>query len=64
MYEEENIYDLIKFEKRNGRKRLFKSKYPPNLCPTGSTFGLCNNSAFVFFLQIFYNMPKDYQHEW
>lgn len=47
MDDDESIYNLIKFEKYNGKMPLYKSKHPHYVFPTGSTIGLQNSSAVI-----------------
>lgn len=58
MIEEENIFDQIKYEQTGGKNRLYRSKHPPNLLPTGSTFGLSNQSAFIVNINGDYDDPQ------
>ena len=45
MYQEESIYNLIPKEKIQAMQEpLYRSKFPPTLAPTASTFGLKNSS--------------------
>ncbi len=45
MYQQESIYDLLPREIVQSPKRdIYQSKYPPDLHPTGSTFGLQSTS--------------------
>ena len=45
MYQQETIYNLVPKEVIQPPKEpLYRSKYPPNLKPTGSTLGLLTSS--------------------
>lgn len=45
MYQQESIYNLIPPEKTEPlRQQVYKSKYPYNIPPTGTTFGLHTSS--------------------
>ena len=45
MDDEESIYNLIKYEKYEGKKPMYRSKHNPFSYPTGSTFGLQNSGS-------------------
>ena len=45
MYQEESIYNLVEKEKiKPEKEKCYTSRYPPNLHPTASTFGLKTTS--------------------
>lgn len=45
MYQEESIYNLVEQEKiKPSKEPVYRSKYPHNLHPTASTFGLKTTS--------------------
>lgn len=45
MYQEESIYNLVPKDKvEPEKKQRYRSMYPPDIAPTGSTFGLKTSS--------------------
>ena len=60
MSEDETIYNLIQFEKYEGKRPRYKSQHSPNVFPTGSTLGQQNNSAVVQNQQGSQKRPKLY----
>ena len=60
MYQQESIYNLIPKEIiQPAKEELYQSKFPPNIPPTGSTFGLHTTSfPLISNLNGEFNLPR------